>query len=56
MRKLFYMLSDNTDELVAALKADLSKPLQESLGAEITAALQDIINVVKNVILKIFHF
>jgi aldehyde dehydrogenase (NAD+) len=53
MRKLYYLVSDHTEEIGAALSSDLGKPLQEALGAELTMTLQDIINTVKNVIYQI---
>jgi hypothetical protein len=43
------MVSDNSDQIVAALHADLGKPPHESFSQEITMTLQDIINVAKNV-------
>jgi hypothetical protein len=43
------LVQDNTDQIVAALDADLGKPMQEALSQEITMTLQDIINVAKNV-------
>jgi aldehyde dehydrogenase (NAD+) len=49
MRKLFYLVDDNKDAFVKALDEDLARPVQESLAAEITVILMDIINVVKNV-------
>ena len=50
MRKLYYLVEDNIDELADALKADIGKPLQESLSMELRLIQQDIVNVVKNVI------
>jgi acyl-CoA reductase-like NAD-dependent aldehyde dehydrogenase len=50
MRKLFYLVDDNKDAFVKALDDDLARPVQESLAAEITVILMDIINVVKNVL------
>lgn len=49
IRKLFYMVSDNTNDILAALDADLGKPKHEAFSQEITMTLQDIINVAKNV-------
>lgn len=43
------MISDNLDQLAAALDTDLGKPLQEAHGQEVIMTLQDTINVVKNV-------
>jgi hypothetical protein len=43
------LVQDNTDQIVAALDADLGKPMHEALSQEITMTLQDIINVAKNV-------
>jgi hypothetical protein len=43
------MVSDNSDQIVEALRVDLGKHAQEAFSGEITLTLQDIINVVKNV-------
>ena len=43
------MVSDNSDQIVQALRVDLGKHEQEAFSQEITLTLQDIINVVKNV-------
>ena len=53
MRKLYYLVADHTEEFVQALDADVGKPRQEALAAELGLILQDIINVVKNVSLSI---
>jgi len=49
MRKLFYLVNDHIQELAKALHADVGKPLQEAMAAELGMTLQDIINVVENV-------
>ena len=49
LRKLFYLVYDHTKELTEALHADIGKPPQEALGAEIGMTIQDILNVIKNV-------
>jgi aldehyde dehydrogenase (NAD+) len=56
MRKLYYLVEDNSDELVNALRADLGKPLQESLTGELGMLLQDIINTVENVVSRRMPF
>jgi hypothetical protein len=43
------MVSDNANDILAALDADLGKPKHEAFSQEITMTLQDIINVAKNV-------
>lgn len=50
MRKLFYLISDNIHELADALHADIGKPLQEAMAAELGLTMQDVVNVVKNVL------
>lgn len=50
MRKLYYLVEDNSDEFIKALREDLGKPLQESLTGELGMLLQDIINTVENVV------
>jgi len=49
MRKLYYLIQDNIDELAAALKADLGKPMQELMAAELGIMMTDVLNVVENV-------
>jgi acyl-CoA reductase-like NAD-dependent aldehyde dehydrogenase len=50
MRKLYYLVEDNSEDFVKALREDVGKPVQESLAAEFGALLQDIINIVENVV------
>jgi hypothetical protein len=49
MRRLYYLVDDNQDAFLEALTADLAKPPQEAIVAELGLTLQDIVNVVKNV-------
>jgi len=49
MRKLYYLIKDNIDELAKALKLDLGKPLQEAMAAELGMTMTDILNVFENV-------
>lgn len=55
MRKLFYLVKDHTQELADALHADVGKPLQEAMAAELGMTLTDIINVVENVFHSLEH-
>lgn len=48
MRKLYYLVEDNQDGFLEALAADLAKPAQEAIVAELGLTLQDILHVIKN--------
>ena len=56
MRKLYYLVKDNIDELAVALKADLGKPMQEIMASELGITMTDVLNVVENVLSQSYYF
>jgi len=40
---------DNTEEFIEALRLDVGKPRQEAFSMELSALIQDILNVVRSV-------